>query len=203
MRRYILLFYLVMAVCSSAPAQQGSTLLFSDWVSARVESRNPFFANDSLLFNFDKWGQVLLATADKKDVLKIDRKEFQRVTFSLHGIDYIFEHVPVINDKDLFQVLVEDSGHYCLYKFIHLNMRYTVVRGLITNRYYLEDYTYYIVFPFPDMRVTKLVRWDKKLLKRAFVLSGDSGKVDAFYTAHNELQPGEEFLVGLVTYLDQ
>ena len=194
---------MVMAVFSPASAQQGSTLLFSDWVSAKVESRNPFFASDSLLFNFDKWNQVLLATADKKEILKIDRKEFQRVTFSLHGIDYIFEHVPVINGKDLFQVLVEDSGRYCLYKFIHIDMRVSSYRGHITNRYYLEDYTYYIVFPFPDMRVTKLVRWDKKLLKRAFVLSGDSSKVDAFYSAHEELGPGEEFLRGLVEYLDQ
>jgi hypothetical protein len=212
MRSYILLLCLVMAVLM-APAQQlfppavgpavgpgysggvqGSPLLFSDWVSAKVESRSPFFANDSLLFNYDKQRQVLLATLDKHVAYKIDRKEFQRVTFFLNGQPYTFEHVPAINDKDLFQVVVEDSGRYCLYKFSN-----TAIRG----RRYVDWLTYYIVFPFPDMRVVKLEKWDKKLLKRSFALSADAGKVDAFYLQYVDLAPGEEFLRGLVNYLDQ
>lgn len=212
MRSYILLLCLVMAVLT-APAQQlfpvaigptnantpysgvqGSPLLFSDWVPAKVESRSPFFANDSLLYNYDKERQVLLATSDKKIAYKIDRKEFRRVTFNLSGFTYTFEHVPQINDKDLFLVLVEDSGRYCLYKFFN-----TGIRG----RRYVDWLVYYIVFPFPDTRVVKLERWDKKMLQRQFALGADSRKVAAFYSQYEDLAPGEEFLRGLVNYLDQ
>lgn len=219
MRNYIRLLCLAttsclaMAACLTAPAQQlfpraigpgdgnrpyravqGSPLLFSDWVPAKVESRSPFFANDSLLFNYDKQRQVLLATADRKIAYKIDRKEFQSVTFDVGGYTYTFKHVAAINDKNLFQVLFEDSGRYCLYKFPN-----TAIRG----RGYVEWPEYYIVFPFPDTRVVKLGKWDKKMLKREFALSADSEKAAAFFSQHEELGPGEEFLRDLVEYLDQ
>jgi hypothetical protein len=215
MRHAILFICLAMAAWLTTPAQQpfpravgaadgdkpasnvqivGSPLLFSDYIPAKVESHNPLFTNDSLLFNFDKQKQVLLATTDKKKAVRIDRKEFQSVTFSLAGSSYVLKHVPAINNRDLFLALVEDSGRYCLYKFT-----YSTIRG----RGYVEWYTYYLVFPFPDMRVVKLQKWDKKMLRHEFVLSSDSAKVDAFYSQQDELDAGEEFLSGLVRYLDQ
>ena len=43
----------------------GDPYLFDGWVRGKVESRNPFFANDSLWFNYDLASGKLVATVNQ------------------------------------------------------------------------------------------------------------------------------------------
>jgi hypothetical protein len=180
-----------------APAQgwrvYGTSLLFDGWVKAKVLSHNELFKNDSLLFNFDKATQKLLAT-DKQFEYKINKKEFQSVTFYNGDLQLIFEHVPAINDKDLFCVLVKTDDKYSLYKYIH-----TIIKG---GRYY-DWNSYYILFPFPKVQYLRYNYIDKKLIKKAFALSKDIQKVNAYLTLFDEDAPNEYFLKHLIEYLNQ
>ena len=62
---------------------------------------------------------------------------------------------------------------------------------------------YYIVFPFPNVRVLKFSAPDKRLLDRWFEMSGDKQKLDRYYTLHADEEQGEHFLKGLIEYLNE
>jgi hypothetical protein len=171
-----------------------STLLFNRWVRATVEWHNPLLRNDSSLwFDFDKASQRLLVTTDKKTEFLFDRREFQSVTFRLGISAFTFLHVPAINDKELFYELVRSNHGYSLYESI---------RPRVWKDGYLEWNEYYIVFPFPNVRVLKLSAPDKWLLDRGFELSSDKEKLDRYYALHPNEEQSEHFLKGLIEYLN-
>ena len=172
----------------------GDPYLFEGWVRGKVESRNPFFANDSLWFNYDLSSRRLIATIDKVKAYIADSREFQSVTFYLSNTTLTLEHVPAINDKDLFFDLVRSGNGYSLYKY---------VRDQIRGKRYVEWNTYYIVFPAPDANIVKLNVLDKKLIQRAFALSPDSKKVADYFAQRKDDNPNESFLRGLVEYLNK
>ncbi len=171
----------------------GTPLLFNDWVKAKVVSHNPLFENDSMLFNFDLVSQKLMAT-DKAYQYKISKKEFQSVTFYDGDLTLTFEHVPVINSRDLFHVVIKDIDKYSLYEYIHMS-----VRG---NNYFVWD-SFYVVFPFPNMQYSRFNIINKKLIKQSFSLSPDIQKVNAYYSEHSKDEPNAYFLRGLIDYLNQ
>jgi hypothetical protein len=173
----------------------GSPLLFDDWVKAKVVSHSPFFLNDSsLLFNFDLTTQRLLATVDKQTEYKISRKEFQQVTFYYGDLTFTFEHVPAINDKDLFCEVVKKEDKYSLYSLMHSEIR---------GNAYAESTVYYIVFPFPDVHAVRLKTFDMRLIRQAFGLNPDRQKVDAFFSQHATEEMNGYLLKKLVEYLDE
>lgn len=172
-----------------------NTLLFNTWVRADVESHSPLLKNDSILwFDFDKLSQRLLVTADKRTEIFIDRREVQSVTFHFGISSFTLTHVPAINDKDLFFVLVEGGHGYSLYKFY---------RWEVAHREYRESVEYFIIFPFPDSRVLQLGTVDKQQLERAFGSGGDRQKMDRYFDLHKQDDQGEQFLRGLVDYLNE
>lgn len=173
-----------------------SPLLFSDWVKATIVSQNPLFANDSIFsYNFDKSSQKLLATADRQTQYKVNGREFQSATFYYSGNHtLILEHVPAINDKNVFFRITRSDDKYSLYYSLH-----TEVRG----RSYVDTREYYIVFPFPDIHIARIRTMDKRLINKAFALSRDQQKVETFLSQHTDEEPSEYFLKELVQYLDQ
>jgi hypothetical protein len=172
-----------------------STLLFNSWVKATVTWYNPLLRNDtSLWFDYDKASQRLLVTTDKKTEFLFDKREFQSVTFHLGISAFTFLHVPAINEKDLFCELVRSDRRYSLYKAIHPR---------VWKDGYLDWSEYYIVFPFPHVRVLKLTAPDKWTLDRAFGLDADKEHLDRYYTLHRDEEQGEHFLKGLVEYLNK
>ena len=172
----------------------GDPYLLEGWVRGKAESRNPFFANDSLWFNYDLTSQKLVATIDKIKAYIADSREFQSVTFYLSNTTLTLEHVSAINDKDLFFDLVKSDHGYSLYKH---------VRDQIRGKRYVEWNTYYIVFPAPDANIVKLNVLDKKLIQRAFALSPDSKKVADYFSQRKDDYPNEYFLRALVEYLNK
>lgn len=173
-----------------------SPILFSDWVKGTIISQNPLFTNDSnLVYNFDKADQKLLATTDRQTQYRVNSKEFQSVTFYYAGQQTLtLEHVPAINDRDLFFRIIKTDDKYSLYYSLHAQVR---------GRTYVDSREYYIVFPFPDIHTARLRIMDKRLIKKAFALSADEQKVETFLAQHTDEEPSEYFLKELISYLDQ
>jgi hypothetical protein len=171
----------------------GDPYLFAGWVRGKVESRNPFFANDSLWFNYDLVSQRLVATVDHVTAYIADGREFQSVTFYPSNTTVRIEHVTAINDKDLFFELVKSDHGYSLYKH---------VRDAIRGKRYVEWNVYYILFPTPDGNIVKLNVLDKRLIQRAFALSPDSKKVADYFAQRKDDYPNEYFLRKLLEYLN-
>lgn len=177
------------------PAAETGALLFNGWVKASVVSHNPLLRNDSALwFDFDRIGERLVATADKENAVLFNKREFQSVTFYTGRSSFTFEHVPAINDKDIFYALVKTDDRYSLYRSV------TPEPG---NGGYHEPYEYFIVFPFPDVRVLRLKVLDRRLLRHAFALNADRQKLDRYYALHPNEEQGEHFLKGLIEFLNE
>jgi hypothetical protein len=187
--------HLIHPTGSNAP-MSNSPLLFSDWVKATIVSQNPLFQNDStFLYNFDKSSQKLLATADRQIQYKINGREFQSITFYYSGDNtQILEHVPAINDKDLFSRIIRSDDKYSLYFTLHSDVR---------GRSYIDTREDYIVFPFPNIHTARFRIMDKRLIIKAFALSPDQQKVETFLAQHADEEPSEYFLKELVLYLNQ
>ena len=171
----------------------GDPYLFDGWVRGKVESRNPFFANDSLWFNYDLASGKLVATVNQIAAYIADSREFQSITFYLSNTTLTLEHVPAINDKDMFFDIVKSDHQYSLYKH---------VRDAIKGKRYVEWYTYYLLFPAPDASIVKWNVLDKRLIQRAFALSPDKKKVADYFDQRKDDNPNESFLRGLVEYLN-
>jgi hypothetical protein len=172
----------------------GDPYLFDGWVRGKVESRNPFFANDSLWFNYNLVSQKLVATVDQVKAYLADSREFQSVTFYLSNTTLTVEHVSAINDKDMFFDIVKSDHQYSLYKH---------VLDAIRGKRYAEWFTYYLLFPAPDGSVVKWNVLDKRLILRAFALSPDKKKVVDYFDQRKDDTINESFLRGLVEYLNE
>jgi len=172
----------------------GDPYLFDGWVRGKVESRNPFFANDSLWFNYDLTSGKLVATVDQVKAYLADGREFQSITFYLSNTTLTLEHVSAINDKDMFFDIVKSDHQYSLYKH---------VRDAIRGKRYAEWYTYYLLFPGPDGSIVKWNVLDKRLILRAFALSPDKKKVADYFDQRKDDTLNESFLRGLVEYLNE
>ena len=172
----------------------GDPYLFEGWVRAKVESHNPFFDNDSLWFNFNLSSQKLVATVDHVTAYIADSREFQSVTFFLSNTTVTIEHVPAINDKDLFFDLVKSDHGYSLYKH---------VRDAIRSKRYVEWDAYYILFPNRDANIVKLNVLDKRLIQRVFALSPDKNKVADYFAQRKDDTVNEYFLRALLEYLNE
>ncbi len=93
-------------------AFRAKNLLFEgNWVKGKLlTSNNSIVSGDNFLFNFDKIERRLLITADYKNMFEIDRREFKAALFYFNDSAYVFKHIYFINDKDLFQILVNDES---------------------------------------------------------------------------------------------
>ena len=158
----------------------------SSWVKARIlASDNSIISSDSYLFNFDKIEQRLLITSDFKDIFEIDRREFKAILFYWHDSAYIFKHINFINDKDLFEVIVNDNAKYSLYKVTRTKLLKARYRGVSysaigekSGDLYVNEPVYYIFFPNREYRTLHLLK--KSAIERLFKLNPDSDIVDEY-----------------------
>jgi hypothetical protein len=191
----------------------GRNLYFGgDWVKARIlTSNNTVVDSDTFLFNFDKLDRKLLITSDYKTMFEIDRREFKAVQFFWNDTGYIFKHIYFINDKDLFEVLVNDESRYSLYKVLRtkiikgsmgtMSTTGTNVPGSFLIDKYVDFVEYYISFPNRDYRSFFSIK--KGALKRLFGLNPDSDKVNEFFSMIGNRKYDESDLIQLVTYLNK
>ncbi|HEX4372946.1 MAG TPA: hypothetical protein VHZ50_06550, partial [Puia sp.] len=119
---------------------------FNKWVKGSVVSSNNIeISNDTYFYNYDKISNNLLLTTDLKEIIEIDKREFKAFLLKDGSNEYHFEHMPVIDNKFFFQVLVKND-RYSLYKRILVKRKKK--EGFTNTFWELSDaYFYYVVFP--------------------------------------------------------
>jgi len=188
---------------------EGQNLLFeNNWVKARLlTANNSIISNDSFRFNFNKIDRALITTADYKKVFEIDWREFKAVLFYLKDSAYIFRHIELVNNKDLFQVLVNGNDKYSLYKTIHTKLVKGHYGGLSPAPYdkfsdhFVNATEYCILFPNREYRIFYVLK--RAAIERVFKLNRDSEKVKYFFerTGNRDLYE-ENDLLELIAYLN-
>jgi len=172
--------------------------LFSKWVKGVVvASNNVEIANDTYFFNYDKVSNNLLLTIDLKQIIEIDKREFKEFVLKDGSHEYRFEHMPVIDDKKFFQVLVKNDK-YSLYKWTFTKLKKTETYS--SSFWELVDiYFYYVVFP--NGRFYKKINLKRKSIEKNLAMEPE--KVDAFFSLHRNNDIDEALLVDLINYLDK
>ncbi|HTS45478.1 MAG TPA: hypothetical protein VMH01_13855 [Puia sp.] len=187
---------------------KGTRYLFgNDWVKGIVLlENNDLVSNDSLRFNMDKISQTLFITRDLRTIEEIDKKEFKAVTFYQNDSVYVFEHVNLINDKKLFQLIIKSETHYSLFKLLHTGLKkvyYTSKDPKEGERNYdefVDAPEYYIIFPNKEIR--SFFNLKKNAVERIFTLHQDVDRVRAYLANYSGDKIDESSLKNLILYLN-
>lgn len=174
----------------------GGQYLFEKWVrGSLIMANNESFDDSQYFFNYNKVTRNLLLTNDFKGITEIDNREVR--AFSLvdgHDI-YRFEHVFLLDDHRFFQVLVK-TGNYSLYKYTATQFRHTEMNR--NPGEFVDSYFYYVIFPGGKMFKEVSLR-KRSILKNCLM---DADKVSNYFTMHSQEGIDENFLIGLIKYLN-
>jgi hypothetical protein len=187
---------------------RGTRYLYDQWVHGLiVNAKGDSISNDSFYLNYDKISESLFLTMDKKTVIEINKKEIRAFTLWKDGKDIVFQRVYLIDNKNLFQVLIHDSVRYSLFKLYHTKFRkadYTNDGIHESGKNYNEfvDAPQYFVL-YPDRRVVEIIEPSRKAIGKAFNLNPLHDKVLAYLSAHPHDEENEELLTKLVQHLNQ
>jgi hypothetical protein len=151
---------------------------------------------------------ILLSVVILTFSISIDRREFKAILFYWHDSAYIFKHINYINDKDLFEVIVNDNAKYSLYKVT----RTKLVKGHYGGSFfssandrtadvYMNHREYYIFFPNREYRTIHLLK--RSAIERLFKLNPDSDIVNEYLQmSGNKQLYTENELKQLILYLN-
>jgi hypothetical protein len=172
--------------------------LFDKWVRGSVVSSNNIeIANDTFFFNYNKVSNDLLLTTDLKQIIEIDKREFKSFILKDGSNQYRFEHIPVIDNKKFFQVLVR-SDKYSLYKWTLV--KYKKKENFVNAFWELSDeYFYYVVFP--DGRLYKKINLKRRSIEKN--IFSEPEKINAYFSSHQNNEIDETLLIDLVNYLNK
>ena len=183
----------------------GSRYLFGRWVHGKVVNANSEQVNDdTYVFNYDKINRKLLATQDNKTVLEINDEDLQSFTLAYDENTVVFERVPLINKTDFFVTSVESEKGYSLYKKLQTRFQKAnfTTNGIFQSgkNYdeYVDESEYYVVFP--GNKEVKKVELTRKSLRDVF--KSNMTRVRRYYTEHSGETFDENFLGGLVNFLN-
>ena len=138
-------------------------------------------------------------------LIEVQNEEFKAFTLIQENQQFVFVHVPLINQTDFFEELVKQPEKYSLYKLIHTRIKRADYRtnGLFEsgNDYdeYVDDYDYYVIFP--GGKVYKKILLRTKSIKD--ILSMEHSKIKTYFSDHWENNIDEAFLKGLILFLNQ
>lgn len=179
-------------------------MLFEDWVKGVViKNTGEVIDGDKYFYNFDKVTNNLIVTLDKNNVIEVYKEYIQSFKFSEKKEVYSFEKVIPIQRFRFVQVLIKDSSKYSVYKSI--NTRFVAANfttnGLTESGEPYDEFVdmnkYYIVYQGTVRPVALKFTSIKKALKE------HSSRVKDFYAAHLMDEVDENYLIGIVEYLNQ
>jgi hypothetical protein len=184
----------------------GQNLLFyNEWVKGKLlTSNNTVIYNESYFFNYDKVERRLLITTDFDKIYQIDWREFKAVLFYRHDTGYVYKHVVLVSDKDLFQVLINGDSKYSLFKTIHTKVVKNRYGGTFSGKSvdkYVDLPEYCILFPNREYRLIHFLK--KPAIERAFEQDSGLEKVNNFLNNNNKNIYDEEDLMQLIDYLNK
>jgi hypothetical protein len=178
------------------------------WVKAKLlKSDNSVLSNDSFLYNFDKIDRTLfITTPDYKNIFQIDYREFKAIVFYVHDSAYLFKHLDFINDKDLFQILINGKEKYSLCKVTRTKLiRFYNSMGLQTTKISpldkYEDINMYYIF-FPNKNYKRFFLLKRSALQRIFRLEPDGQKVSEYLDLIGKKDLNENDLEQMINYLN-
>ena len=187
---------------------RGTRYLFDKWVHGTiVNAKGELIANDSFFLNYDKISESLFLTIDMQTIVEIAKKEIKAFTLQHGGQDLRFERVPLIDNKNLFQVLIRDSIGFSLYKLYHTKFRKAdyVNDGIHESgknyNEFLDQPQYFVLFP--DRQVISMDVLTRKAIGKAFTLNVIHDKVLSYLSKHEKEPEDEDLLKNLVLYLNQ
>lgn len=192
---------------NNAENTKGTRFLFDTWVNGDsvTNTQGNYINSASFLFNFDKLTNNVLVTQDKINIMAVAPTGINSFILEDNDKQYIFEHVKAIDSTKFFLVLVKNETRYSLYrefitKFTEANFRSD---GLIqtgsSENEYKDESRYYVVEQ--GKSPAKLVNLKPKIIKAALVEKKD--KADTYFRQHRNDAFDENFLIGLIKYLNQ
>jgi hypothetical protein len=141
-------------------------------------------------------------TQDQQNYIDIDREKVHSFALKNNDIGFVFTRVPSIS-KDYLELLGQGPKYAALKsiktKLVKANGEST---GLTTvgSDYdeYVDTYVYYIL----DLKsnAAKQVELKKKSIKDA--IEGDKDKVEKYFTDHKRDDINDNFVKGLINYLN-
>ena len=185
----------------------GKRFLFDDWVSGDsvLDMQGGLLNTSGFLFNFDMRAGNLLATQDKINNMSVLPEGVSTFILKNNGKQYHFQHVKDIDASKFFLTLIKSDTKYSLYKQLHARFIPSDYHndGLVQtgnrNDEYKDESEYYIVDQISGK--AEQVSLKSKAIKAAF--EKDEQKVKDYFREHRDDSIDENFLTGLVKYLNQ
>ncbi len=187
---------------------RGTRYLFDKWVHGTILSaKGELIANDSFFLNYDKISESLFLTIDRQTIVEIAKKEIRAFTLINGDQKLQFERVYLIDNKNLFQVLIRDSIGFSLYKLYHTKFRkadYTndgIHESGKNYNEFLDQPQYFVLYP--NRQIISMDVLTRKAIGKAFELNVIHDKVLSFLSQHEKDPEDENLLKNLVLYLNQ
>jgi len=143
---------------------------------------NTVISSDTILFNYEKVNHRLLFTTDLINIFELDSREYKAVLFYFKDTGYVFKHIYNVNEKDLFQVLVNEKNKYSLFKIPCSKLVRTYVGGESYYPYggikFLEIPAYYLFFPGQDYKTLYALK--KQAIEKMFALTPELSRVEEY-----------------------
>ena len=187
------------------PNLVGSRYLFETFSHGFFkDTSGRLIASPYYLFNYEKVGGTLLLTADKKNVLAVDKTEIKSFTLYNNSDQRLeFEKVPAIDNSHYVQVLATGKN-YNIYKLIKTRFNASdfenTASGGAGHDYdeYVDDAEYF-VFDVQKKQLQK-ISLKRKSIKDSFTNAGE--KVDKFFSG-NGSKIDDSYLSSLGDFMNQ
>lgn len=183
---------------------KGSRYLMSGWSHGLVVDQfDSIINNASYFYNFDKITGDLLLTQDMQNSIEIDRLQVKSFALKNSEEGYIFEHVPLINNRTYF-VLLSKGTKYAAYKSIKTKM----VRangqsnGLTEVGKNYDEYVDEIVYYFIDIKNKKVEQFELKKKSIREMAGTAKDKADKYFADHKRDDIDDDFIKGIIRYLN-
>lgn len=182
---------------------KGARYLFEQWTPGSVTAYDNSSYSNNYKFNFDKITQNLYAQYEPQGNISVvvDKSKVKR--FAIAGLNFVNGSTIDQNNNNLFyQLLVEDSTKISLYKltktrFVRANPAdMSNMNNKNFSSEFVDDITYFIRY---NNVLNKINLTESNVYK---VLKSKSDKLNSYFTMHSNKEIDEQFLVGLVKYLN-
>lgn len=184
---------------------KGTRFFLDKWLKGTVTATDgTLVKDDSVLYYFDKISHNLYYTYDHKQTMKVENKNISSFILQDGRVNHSFKRMELIKPVVFFEVLVENTSKYSLYKEISTAYKKAdyINHGMYEsgNRFdqYIDNFRYYIVLPGEKMY--KLISFTKKSLEEVF--EGSGAIFNSYFSTHRKDPINEDFLITLVNHLN-
>jgi hypothetical protein len=182
---------------------RGTRYLLGSWSSGLVVDQfDTVIKNPTCLFNFDKVTGDLMMTQDRQNYIDIDRGKVKSFALKSNESGFVFTRFPAISNDYL--ELLGQGPKYAAFKSIKTKLIKAngESNGLtaVGNDFdeFVDTYVYYIVEL--KSNTAKQIELKKKSIKDA--VESDKDKIQKYFTDHKRDDVNDNFLRGLINYLN-